>query len=130
MVDYAHFINLAQRLISENGREVTLLSFDSALSDTDQPWLGSGDPRNNPDSVLVTEAVFVPPSGASNLGFAVEVSDLLKTFDQIMIVSIGAQRDPTQYNEVVDGTTNWKIQAIQVLRPGPSTVLVFMGLVR
>lgn len=130
MVDFAPLIVTAQRLIGENGRSVTLVEFDSTLSDAARPWLGPADPRTVPDSSLVLDAVFVEPSSGVSLGLALETDDLIKNSDQIMIVSAGAAVDLTVFGEVIDGSTRWKIETIKILKPGSEIVLGFVGVRR
>ncbi len=130
MVDFVGLTATAQRLISENGRSVTLLQFDSDPADADQPWDGAADIRTDPDDTLTLDAVFVSPSGAPSLGFIAVTSDLIKLAEQIIIISPGASRDVTGFQEVDDGGTNWKITAVEVLRPAADVVLAYMGLKR
>ena len=80
MVDLAPLITTAQRLIKDNGRAVTFISFAETVQDPDQPWLGPRDPRAAASSfsadfstdfetgILVNsvqDAVFVEPSSNS-----------------------------------------------------------------
>ena len=130
MVDYVALVETAKRLISENGRAITLLQFDSAPASASQPWKGANDPRDNPDETLSLDAVFVEPSGAVRLGLSSKDSDLIKRSKQIMIVAPGISEDVTVFHEVVDGGTNWKIVGVEVLRPGNEIVLAYIGVSR
>jgi len=130
MVDFVPLIATAQRLITENGRSVTLVKLNSTPAVASQPWKGAADPRAVPAATLVLDAVFVEPSSAVRLGLSAETSDMIKRSDQIMIISPGASEDVTLYHEVTDGSTNWKIGAVEVLRPGAEIVLAFIGVRR
>ena len=130
-VDYAAVLATAQRLLTENGRSVTLVNFDSTPADPNRPWLGPAtDPRDTPDSTLTLDAVAVAPSGVVNLGLAFEADDLIKDAAEILICSPGANVDLTVFEEVIDETVRWKIIGIQVLRPATITVLAFIGVER
>jgi hypothetical protein len=129
-IDYTAAIATAQRLIGENGRSVTLVEFNRTPANVAEPWKGAADPRAVPDSTLVVDAVFVEPSSATKLGLALVDSDLVKRSDQIMIVSPGAAVDLSVFQEVLDTSVRWKITAIEVLKPGASVVLAYIGVRR
>lgn len=131
MVDLTPLIATAQRLITENGRAVTLVQFNTTPSNSDKPWLGPADPRSSPDSTLAVDAVFVNPGETFSLGASFKVSDLMKRSEQIMLVSPGASADMSLYNEVIDTDgSKWKIDQIEVLKPGTSVALVYVGVSR
>lgn len=130
MVDYVSLTATAQRLITKNGRSVTLLKFDSTPEEAAKPWNGPSNPRGTPDAELPIDAVFVEPSAAVKLGLSLETDDLVKRSEQIMIVSPGVAADLSTYNEVLDDSEYWKITGIQVLKPASSVVLGFVGVAR
>ncbi len=129
-IDVTALIATAQRLITENGRSVTFIEFNSTPAEADKPWNGPTDPRATPDSTAAHDAVFVEPSSAVKLGLSSEASDLIKRSDQIMIVSPGAAVDLRIYQEVDDDSQRWKITAVEILKPGSSTMLAFVGVRR
>ena len=130
MVETAPLIATAQRLITENGREVTFVQFDSTPGDANKPWNGPTDPRAAPDSTLVLDAVFVAAGAAGGLGLSETVSDLLKRSDQIMIISPGASADMSIYQEVIDGGERWKVVGVETLKPGSSVLINYVGVKR
>ena len=130
MADHLKFVALAQRLIKENGREVTLVQFDGVDEDSDEPWLGPDDPRSATAIRLDVDAVFIPPSGVSSLGLETRTQDLFKDSDQVLIFSAGAQVEVGGFNVVDDGVTPWKIDVLDVLRPGVTTILAYAGVSR
>lgn len=131
MVDAVALVATAQRLIQENGRSVTFISHDQTLDDAAKPWQGATTgPRTTPDDSFITDAVFVEPSAAARLGLSSEQSDLIKRSDQIMIVSPGTGIDLNDFEEVLDETVYWKITGIEILRPGTTTFLAFIGVKR
>lgn len=130
MVETAPLIATAQRLITENGRSVTFVEFNSTPGDASKPWDAPTNPRTDPDSTLVLDAVFVSPTGAASLGFKAETSDLVKRSEQIMIVSPGAAIDLTIFQEIIDGSDRWKIVGVETLKPGNSVILNYVGVKR
>ena len=130
MVDLVPLIATAQRLITENGRSVTFVAYDSVSADPTKPWEGPDDPRTTPVASDAFDAVFVEPSGTKGLGASLAVEDLAKRSEKIMIVAAGAQVDLSIYNEVIDESVTYKIEGIETLRPGSLTVLAFVGLKR
>lgn len=132
MVDYVAIAGIAKTLIDANGRTVTILRFDRTLADTAKPWRGPSDPRATPDATATLVAVFVEPSSAVQLGISSPDSDLIKGSEQIMIVAPGAafSEDLATFNEVVDGTINYRITTTETLKPGDITLLYFIGVKR
>ena len=130
MVEFAEDIAFAQEDIETFGREVTFIAFDTTPQSSSQPWKGPANPRTTPSASQTSSAVFVEPSSAVRLGMSVEASDLLKNSEQILMVSLGATVDPRIYDEVIDGSTRWKIVGLEVLRPNEEYVLAFIGVAR
>jgi len=131
VVDIPALITTTQRLITENGRSVTLVEFNSTLADSAKPWQGAADPRVTPDSTLVVDAVFVEPQSALRLGLIYLTEDMLKRAEQIMLISPGAALDLSEFNEVIDTDLSiWKIIDNRVLKPGSSVVLNYLTVTR
>lgn len=129
MADLTKLVATAQRLIKANGRSVTFIRHDQTLGDVAKPWQGPTDARAKPNDTSVQNAVFLEPSSAPKLGISTEQSDLVMNSEQIMMVSPGTV-DLTAFQEVLDGTTYWKITTIEVLRPGAVTLLAYVGVKR
>lgn len=130
MVDYVALTAIAQRLITENGRLATFVAFDNVSANITKPWEGPDDPRTTPVASDVYSVVNVEPSGTVALGSSQKVTDLAKRSEKILIVSAGVQVDMSIYDEVIDESVTYKIEGIEILRPGSITVLSFVGLKR
>ena len=130
MAVHEKFVVLAQRLIKKHGREITLVQFEGAPTDSVTPWHGAVDPRGDVASNLTVYAVFVPPSGVANLGLEIETHDLFKNSERVLIFSAGDQVDVSGYSEVEDGSSRWKINILRVLRPGTVSILAYAGVSR
>lgn len=130
MVDFTRSIATAQRLITANGRSVTFVEFDSTPSVPANPWDPPTDQRGSPDATLTLDAAFVPISGLASLGLRSEIVDLAANSEQVLMCSPGATQSLEQFNEIIDGSTRWKIDFTDTLRPGAEIVLVFVGVSR
>lgn len=127
--NHAKFVTTAQRLITKHGRSVTLIEF-AGSDNTEEPWKGPDDPRPDVARRLTVSAVFIPPSGVSDLGHTEISQDLFKDSEQVMMFSAGAQIEVGGFDEVEDGETRWKIDTIQTLRPGTVSIISYAGLSR
>ena len=129
MVDAVKLAATVLRLLNKNGRSVTFIQHNTTLETPAEPWDGPADPRATPASTLVLSAVFAHPRFVDRLGLTIEVDDLIRRSDQIMIVSQG-NNDLSVFQEVLDGAVYWKITGTEILRPGSTTLLGFVGVKR
>lgn len=130
MPDYTRLAATAQRLIKNNGRSITFVKLDEASADPTQPWNG---PSTN-ETTLALNGVFVPPNtvrqfGLSALGEGTEFKDLV-TFSEQVIITAQGENDLREYTKVIDRSDRWGIIGLQVLRPGDTTLLAFVGVRR
>lgn len=133
MVDYIKLATTALRLVEGAGRDVTFRRLNrTTLDDAAKPWRGTATPRAAVAASVTASAVAIHPSEASLLGIATEDSELIKRSDQILIVALGATStdDLSTFEEVLDGTTLWKIVRVDTLRPADTTLLYFVGVKR
>lgn len=134
-VDYQKAAQLALRLISENGREVTLVKLGQAASDPAKPWRGNPDARTTPEAEAIAPGVFVPASG-SGLGFFSEDQELIKRSEQILLVAAESVSSYKleDFNEVIDPedivNTRWRIELVRMLKPGAIRLLYAIGVKR
>lgn len=131
MAKFERLAQMAQRLIKNNGRSITLVRFGDTPTDPNRPWKG----RNpSSDAHLSMIGVFVPPNtvrqfGLMALGEGTEWIDLVTKSQQIIIVSQG-EHDISEYAQVIDGQERWGVIATQELRPGDLNLLGFIGVRR
>lgn len=131
MVDYARLSTTATRLLTKFGRQVTLVKFNETPVNPDKPWQG---PASGGQTEVQLYGVFVPPSsirefGLQGLGRGTDLGDLIAMSQQILIIN-PATNVVEQFTEVIDNGVRWGITATQVLQPGPTQVLAFIGLRR
>jgi hypothetical protein len=130
MVDYVKLAGIAERLVNKSGRAVTLVRNPTTMADPMKPWKGP-DFVDGEEITLDVKAVFVTPNqvrifGLSALGDSTQFVDMVAVSEQIMILFPG-ENDIKQFQTVRDGTVNWNITAIQILKPADTTLLAFMG---
>lgn len=131
MPDYARLAQTAARLVENAGRDITFVRLNENAADPTQPWKG---PPSGGEVELPAHGVFVPPNtvrqfGLSALGEGTEFVDLVTMSEQVIITFQG-ENDLREYTEVIDRTERWGIIGLQVLRPGPTTLLAFVGVRR
>lgn len=124
--DYTEFVELAQELIAENGRQIKIQKLDATAADTSKPWKGPGTPTVDTEKSL--PAVFVPASGSS-LGRDIVKEELLDRVEQVALVA------PTDvsledFHVILDDGVRWNIDWAQALKPGPMVVLYVFGVKR
>lgn len=129
-INYVKLQATALRLITENGRTITLGRKSRNPADASEPWNGP----TGADTTLSISGVFVPPSsvrefGLPALGEGTEYQDLLRFSQQIIIVA-PEDEDIRDYEYVTDRSENWGIVGTQVLRPGDLIMLGFIGVRR
>lgn len=138
--DYSRAIATADRLVRRFGRNITLKAWSRTPANSARPWLGAaattGAPPNEVPNVAELDlvGVFVPPGAVrifnlTALGEATEMVDLIAFSEQIIITYPG-QSDIRQYKTVNDGTADWGVTSIQVLKPANEQVLAFIGVRR
>ncbi|QDP61611.1 MAG: hypothetical protein Tp138OMZ00d2C19078261_72 [Prokaryotic dsDNA virus sp.] len=129
---YERMAATANRLITKRGRDLRLVRLDQDAGDTQRPWWGPGDNPN--EQFLPLKGVFVPPGtvrqfGLQSLGLGTEIEDMIAWSEQIIIVAQG-ENDLRLYKEVDDGGVRWGVVASQILKPGTTTLLGFIGVRR
>jgi len=131
VVDYVRLSQTAERLIKNNGRSISFVKLNENAANSSRPWKG---PPTGGESTLALNGVFVPPNtvrqfGLTALGEGTEFKDLVTFSEQIIIVAQG-ETDLREYTSVIDGSVRWGIIGLQVLRPGDTTLLGFVGVRR
>lgn len=129
--NWAPTIASAQAKITNFGRSVTFVQFDTTPDDVAKPWNAAADVRTTPASTLVIDAVFVPPSGVTFLGQSSDATELLRRVEQVMIVSPGATDNLKDYQEVIDTDgSRWRVTMVEILQPANDVVLCYVGVRR
>lgn len=120
MTDFNEFVDLAQELITENGRSVTLVEHQDGNSD--KPWDDSG----NDTSVTVT-GCFIP-SSSSGFGYQMATDAELARVSQVLLLP--GPNDYSNIRTIKDGGTEWNVEWVKLLQPADIIVLTAVGVKR
>ena len=124
MVDYASFRLLAERLIEENGRDLSLVRRDQGNpTDPAKPWRGS----TEADEITVVVKGVV-------IGFEKEDFDgtLVRRGDKQILIADKSVIDEggsasnlkiEDYDHVLDGDVRWKILTAELIEPGDTRIM-------
>lgn len=132
MVDYVRLGNTALRLVQKNGRGVRLHKLSATAGDPSMPWKGPTEANKIIDTQVLS-GVFVSPSAF--LGLRAQDDDLLKRYEQFLIVAPGPSYtiDLSGYHLAQDDEPSsvlYRMEKVEKLRPGPLTMLYYFGLYR
>lgn len=127
-MDYAELLAVAQTLIADTGRLITVEKLVAEPQDTAKPWRGTGPDGPVPEASVDVFATFVPASG-SGMGSLVSDEELLKSVEQVCLIA-GDEEQLDTYTTIIDGTDRFKIKWTQVLKPGDTVMLYVMGVAR
>lgn len=128
MVDYVRLAATATRLVEANGRAMSFVRLDEIPTDLDEPWRGATLARAPAAETVSGSAVAVPPSSLVALGRKTTDEDFVKRSEQILIAV--ADSDIEGFDEVLDEEVRWRITGVEKLKPGSTTLLYFVGVVR
>ena len=123
--DYAPKVAMATKMIAKYGRAVV---FSKVATDTatDDPL---GPPVSAPETQSPVIGAFVYPNGLAELGIKTTKSGLFKNSEQIGLFAPAAFDYAAQtFMTEMDGKV-WKVDAVDMLKPGDTAVLYFVGLV-
>lgn len=104
---------------------MSFVRYSETPSDASKPW---NEPTGSSTSVSLY-AVVASPSLQRLLGKGIDLSNLIESSDQILIVAQGST-DISQFSEVVDDGEIFGITDIQILKPGDTSLLSYVGVKR
>ena len=133
MSQHEELARCAKELVDAEGRQITVNAFSGTPQDPDKPWNGPANPTGPPDLTATPIGVFVPPSGAAQLGMRAMDEDLKKTVDSICIVAPGFDNPPfnlSKAHEIIDQGVKRSVVFVDVLKPGQTTLLYFIAVQR
>jgi len=128
-IDYVEMAAVAQELIDDNGRDVTLIRFKQAPADANKPWEGPDNPRTTPDATTTVKGCFVPLAG-SGLGKDTLDADILKRTNEVCLIGPGAGFDLATADELIDNSIYKKITFVKTLKPAATVLLYYVGIER
>jgi len=115
MVDYVKLAATAERLITKNGRAVTLTKLDRVAADPTKPWLGGGTAT---DTVTATAVVFP-------IAFEDTDGNNIRRGDAEAFIS--HTENPTKnlddYDKLTTNERVWEIVNLNLLNPGGTRLM-------
>ena len=132
-LNFVKFQAIADRLIGENGRPVTLRQSGTTPFDVAKPWRGSLDPATEaaPGTEVTGIGVFLNQADQDNFGHVEEDENgtLLKRGQKRLLVAqteLSPETDVSRFETVRDDNKGevWRIVEANVLEPGPLRILI------
>ncbi|HWV46420.1 MAG TPA: hypothetical protein VN039_10460 [Nitrospira sp.] len=128
MADHQEFLDLANEMILEEGRQVTLQTLNPAVSDPATPWKTVGQTFN---ALAVVMAVFVPVTGYTKLGDEIVDLEMFKNSQQVCLIGGGdGQTEMETAVAILDEGNQWKVDRVLKLRPAGLSILYAFGVSR
>ncbi len=126
MADFAKLQKTADRLITANGRAVTLRKRDRGTADPATPWRGPSIPGT--DITVMAIAVILDFDEDTIDGTLIRRNDKRALVAELDVNPAGASviHEIETFNTLVDGADTWHIERIKLLQP--STEKLFYDL--
>lgn len=127
--DYSDDVVFANEMIAEFGRPVTFIKHSGTPGDATKPLHG---PSADPLEVPGIYAAFLEPSSVVRLGQGTDQRPgLWKDSTRIMLVAPDGTNDFSTFHAIEDSDgSGWKIEHVEVLQPGATIVLYYVGVKR
>lgn len=100
-----------KRLITKHGRSVTLKKLSRTPTTSAKPWRGTGT-TDDPDVTTTAFAVFIDYKNSEIDG------EMIKAGDLMALVAAISGVDLREYNVLTDGTEEWSIMDVELIKPG------------
>lgn len=130
MVDYTRLAATAKRLVEKNGRTLSLYKRSRTASAPLQPWRGTVE--QDPAGAGISVIGVVVPAAGSGFGRARTVDGTLaESFDEVAIVAAASLPDGVElegFSNLVDDSRSWKIDGVEKLKPGDTSLLYVLRL--
>jgi len=125
VVDYVKLAATALRLVTNNGKSITIAKLGTTPSDVAKPWRGPADQRSPYADSETVMAVEVPLAG---LGKMISKSDIPDGVKDFYLVAPGLTTPAlNDFDELVDGSTTYRIVSVNVLKPADVVLLYAIG---
>jgi hypothetical protein len=120
--DYTEFVELAQELIEDFGRQVTITRRNNTTPvDPARPWKGYTDA----DTEVTPIALFLPEFGQLiNTEDYEEFAQLVREEKDTFLVAKGSvpSSDLTTFDKLIDGGDVYSIDAVREFKPGGTVI--------
>lgn len=119
--DYTEFESLADSMIEDFGRSITVLKSGTTRTSSTQQWRGVSDgfANSTAGTEVTTYGVFLEYNER-------DLTEEVKRGDQMLLVAAEGKADLSAYDGVRDGTRTWRIVSSKLLKPGATRLLYQM----
>lgn len=125
-MNYAELAMVANQLIADTGRIITVSRFQQSPADANKPWEGPSSAAA-PDATDDVTATFV---GYSDSGFKCKDVDLAKRTEEVCFIGPEASFDVTTANDILDGSVHKRVLWADRVKPGSTVLLYVLGIGR
>lgn len=128
MVDYVKLAATALRLVTKNGKTVTVTKLNTTASDADKPWRGAADPRGPAAATESVKAVEVAPASLGKLISKGDIPANVETAFMIAPELTTAVLD--DFDELTSDGTIYSIEKIIKIKPADVVMLYIIMVAR
>jgi hypothetical protein len=127
VADFVKLAATAQRLITANGRQVTIAKFGSSPADDSKPWRGR---REYHEAEVTGYAAFVPGSMLRSM-IARDDQGVLREGEYALFAADDDDGyDLRDFDAIEDGGKTWKIKSVELIAPASTRVLYMIEVER
>lgn len=128
MVDYIKLAATALRLVTKNGKTITVTKLNTTASDPSKPWRGAADPRSPAAATETVKAVEVAPGSLGKLVSKGDIPDNIETTFMVAPELTTAVLD--DFDEVTSAGTIYRIEKIVKVAPANVVMLYIIMVAR
>lgn len=129
MPDYVKLAATAKRLIEASGRNITFRKLAQQLDSPTEPWRGGSTVRSTPELEETVKGVLVDAVSGAKMGFLLEDQELINQISLVGLVAADSSEEDLEImDEVVDAGILYKVQRVDVLKPGDVKLLYVFSL--
>ncbi len=131
---HQNFVDLAKRLIDQNGRSVKIKKLTATLADPAKPWSAETTTESfaptkalflddaSKDLVLALRALGVGGQGSEGVALVTGRGTM------VLVPAKGLAFAPKSEHKLVDGDVEWEISGVTKLQPGPDVIMYTLAL--
>lgn len=123
--NYQELAQTADALITDFGRDVTIVKRDRTAADSSKPWRGPASPGT--DTSVTAKAVINPSADEDMPGTVIKRGD---AYAIVSAIGVDQSTDLSEYDALVDGTRTWHILNASGVNPGPVNLVWILHIKR
>lgn len=131
-MDYLPILDTVNEMINDFGKPILLIKTQGINIDNSKPWK-TNEVGIDTELVQTVEAVSVPVSSASEMGFSTTTVEMLKESKRVFLVAPGISENSEileTFNFVESDSIRAVINVVDKLKPADTTLLYVIGVSR